>query len=313
MCDWICDIIFFLQDIILKIWDILVICWNWFWATFEPSKIIASCAGFFTIRAGWLQWGQKFEVILCVRYQIHRQPQISEMYIYNKKNKTEVITEINVLFGANCILHLHKFKEPLILAPLEMKKVTFEPISIYSINCIPINMGEIFDNYKKSMKIIFTTPYGKVIAKKLRQIPHDTFIGDALRKGAFYYIVHNEYPVNNRILDYKIKYFGEVMINKIVKGYFYVYQDGIVRTDFCAKDFLKIDVEKLDDINDVKKFIQQAKLYKSRYTVTIFERDNHIEKSFGCLDEKHVPVLSKFQYIFVEPIVRMYNNRKLKK
>lgn len=302
---WLYNVLFHIQSFLSSCIESI---WNWI----SAEKVIALLVSYFAIRDGFSKVGHKFEVIYCTLSGSYQQPYIYEMFICNKKNKTEVLTEINVLIGSNCALNLHKFREPLILNPYEMKRITFKPVSVYAINNQPINMKEIFEKYKESIDIIFTTPNGTIKAKRSTQIPYASFIGDALKKGAFYFIYHREYPVNNKTLDFKIKYFGDIK-NKTEKGYFYIYQDGVIRTDFCLKDNFNIDLTQFQEIESVKKFIQNSKLLNGRYTVKIYERDKRIDRFYETSSEVSVPIFSKYKYFLIEPLIRFYQNKKNKK
>lgn len=278
--------------------------------------IIAIVALWFAFKEWNSKRGHNLEVMYSILSSSYHQPQISDLWIYNKKNKIEVITEINVLFGANCVLQLKEFdNNAFILNPNEMKKVDLDPISIYAMNCRPINMTTIFNNHKIKKTFFLTTPEGRIKAKNLKQIPHDTFIKDILNNAAFGYIYHRQYPAENRVLDFKIKYFGYCVFSEQLKCPFYVYQDGIIRTEGLKKDFLKIDLEEYNTIEKIKKFLLGAKLAKQKYIVEIYQRSPFIDKIYAPLEEKDISsmIYSNWQYLFIEPLARWYKWRGKKK
>lgn len=281
----------------------------------DANIVIAMVAVWFAFREWNSKKGHSLEVIYSVSYSCYQQPKISDLWIYNKKNKIEVITEINVLFGANWVLQLKEFSNnAFILNPNEMKKVDLDPVSIYAVNCKPVNMKSIFQNPKIKKTFFLTTPDGRIKAKNLKQIPYDTFIKDTLYKGAFGYIYHRQYPVDNMVLDFKIKYFGYCWFSEKIKYPFYIYQDGIIHTEGFEIKCIKVDLEKYNNIEKIKKFLSGKRLIDKKHTIEVYQRSLCIDEVYSPLKEQDISsmIFSKWKYFFIEPLVRWYRNRKLK-
>lgn len=311
MCELFCSYLSLALNAVEQAYNYLIV---FFEKDLRAETIIAIVALWFPLKEWLSKKGHKIEVIYSVCYSCYQQPKISDLWIYNNKNKIEVITEINVLFGANCAFQLKEFNEAFILNPYEMKEVDLDSVSIYAINCKPVNMRAIFENKKIKRTFFFTTPDGRIKGKNLKQIPHDTFIKDTLYKGAFGYIYHRQYPVENKVLDFKIKYFGYCVFSEQKKYPFYIYQEGLIRTDGLKQDHIKIDLEKYNTIDKVKRFLSGKRLDDKKYTIEIYQRSPIIDKTYTTLEERDITpaIYSNWKYFFIEPIARFYMKQKLK-
>jgi len=281
----------------------------------KANSIIALIATWFAFREWNSKRGHDLEVVYAISSISNQQPSITDLWVYNKKNKIEVITEINVMFGANCILHLKEFNDTaFILNPFERKKVNIEPISLYELSNTTVDMYKLFMNKKIKQTFYFTTPDGKVKAKKSKQSPNHIFIKDALHKGAFYYIFPKQFPIQDKILDWKVKYFGYCIVSQNEKYPFYIYCDGKIRIEYLKTKCKNIDLSKYDTIDKVKKFLLKQKIKQSKYTIEIFQRPYSLEEYYKLEDADITSIVfSHWKYFFIEPIVRWLQNRNLKK
>lgn len=131
MCDWICDIIFFIQNLLLTCWE-----------NIDISKIIAIVA---TIIA-WLTYlpikGHKIS-ILPISFAAPISDYTKEIILFNHKNKTEVICKLYAKLNDGTFLCLEAYKagqfasgtidinNPLLLEPYQNKKVFIRRASYY--------------------------------------------------------------------------------------------------------------------------------------------------------------------------------------
>ena len=306
-----CDFSYFLQNDLLEfLYKYAKDAWNFFKEVLnyliQKDSLLTIFVGTLTLRECFSRIGHKFKIVYVISETIHCPPQISELYIYNSKNKTEIITEINVLFGVNCVFQLHEFAEPFILQPYEMKKINLERISVYSCGCKAINMKDMFNKAHNKMKFILTTPNGCYKTKRLSQFPHNTFIKKALKEDLFFYITHLSYPINGKSFDYKVKYYAELYgVKNEILGNVWIYKNGEVYTLFCSNKFFQIDLKKYNNTEKIKNYLISQKLIKKqKYTVKVFTRNYKMHEYNE--EEIILPIFTKFKYIVAKIIRKLF-------
>lgn len=306
-----CDFLYFLQNDLLEILskyakDILNLLKIVFNYLTQKDSLLAISVGILTLRECFSRIGHKFKIVYVISKTINCPPQISELYIYNSKNKTEIITEINVLFGANCVLQLHEFTEPFILQPYEMKKINLERISVYSCWCKAVNMEDMFSKAHNKMKFILTTPNGCYKTKRLTQFPHNTFIKKALKDDLFFYITHLSYPINGKIFDYKVKYYAELYgIKNEILGQVWIYKNGEIHTLYCSNKISQIDLKIYNNAEKIKNYLISQKLIKKqKYTIKVFTRNYKMHEYND--EEIILPIFTKFKYILAKVIRKLF-------
>lgn len=131
MCDWICDVAFYIQNI-------LCIFWEWL----DAEKFIAICAGAFTIKEGWSRYGHKFSVLTGNYFNVFPGYE-GEIILYNLKNKMEVICKLYAKLRDNSFVLLDTDIErklnaekidtqnPIIIEPYQNKKIYVRKASYY--------------------------------------------------------------------------------------------------------------------------------------------------------------------------------------
>ena len=98
---------------------------------------------------------------------------ISELTLENRKDRTIAVFKIYLLLGHNYFIELENFEtSPLRLGPYETFSNQYDPLDFYSVNLMPIDMGELWTRNKE--KIVLMTSNGKYTAKKhINRWDHD--------------------------------------------------------------------------------------------------------------------------------------------
>ena len=93
---------------------------------------------------------------------------ISELTLENRKDRSIAIFKIYLLLGHNYFVELENHETaPLTLGPYETYSNQYDPVDFYSINMMPIDLGELWARNKE--KIVLMTSNGKYMAKEIHK------------------------------------------------------------------------------------------------------------------------------------------------
>lgn len=266
-----------------------------------------------TIRVYLAKRGHSLSVVYSRSDTLHLEPGFDTVYITNNKDKAEIITEINVLYGGNVWLQLKSYKydkELLTIPPYETKVVKLDPVSVYTRNLYIVDMGKEIMNPVINPKFIFTTPNGKVKAKRTKELLFNSYVDKALTKWGFWWVVPHRYDINGTTYSYKIKYCGKIMTTKDVYVSFFIYTDGTMCDDFHPVGFLKEN--EMNSIETAREAIAKMDWVK---TAEIYERHRSLDNLRLGSDGKPIKplVLPWWKYMIVRSIVQImyiHNNKK---
>lgn len=90
---------------------------------------------------------------------------VSELTLENRKDRSITIFKIYLLLGHNYFVELENHETaPLTLGPYETYSNQYDPVDFYSVNMMPIDLGELWERNKE--KIVLMTSNGKYMAKR---------------------------------------------------------------------------------------------------------------------------------------------------
>ena len=90
---------------------------------------------------------------------------VSELTLENRKDRSIAIFKIYLLLGHNYFVELENHETaPLTLGPYETYSNQYDSVDFYSVNMMPIDLGELWERNKE--KIVLMTSNGKYMAKK---------------------------------------------------------------------------------------------------------------------------------------------------
>ena len=253
-------------------------------------------------------------ITYCVTYDFNAgsEPRISTLYIFNNKDKAEIITEIAVLFGGNVWLQLIDFQydEAPVIGPYEMKKIELPPVSLYAHNAQIVTMDKVLQN-RRRFRFIITTPTGQVRPIALKQQLFDTAFPQMLSKLGFLWIKPYDYSVNGKTCSYKVKYFGNVLLKDGKKAFFCIFDDGWLKFD--GQPQYQFDTSEMTEAN-IKKVLRNIKRKNGTKlpikTIEINKRHKSIDSSFINMSNpklKNIPdvtPISRWRYFIIHPLAK---------
>ncbi len=260
------------------------------------------------------KYGHKISILYSRVCDGVSEPYFEKIYITNHKDKAEIITEINVLYGGNVWLQLKKYeyeKELLIIPPYETRVVELEPVSLYAVNTQIVDMSEMILHSKAKTQFVLATPTGLIKPQITKPLLFNSYVKDALSKMGFAWVVPYHHKVNGRVLGYKIKYTGIITLSTGTKYNFYVHSDGALLID--GMPLCMLTKTQMISIASVKKHIQQIKIHnKSVRTVEITTNHKHIGSfSFGKHQEAKSPiVIPRCKYYILQKIAQIKHKKK---
>lgn len=200
------------------------------------------------------------------------------IYIFNKKNKVEVITEILLKIGAGSILTVKTFDEPILLNAMEMKKINLDKVSFYGFETkIISNMNEIFYNKKIEKNILLNTPQGIVKAKNLQYIPEDLSIKMYFQDDIKPIYLRECLDADGDVINYQTMYIGKIYKNDKEMIKFYVFKNGVIKCAMLDKYFLydNVNLENLKNIDKTKDYLLNIFKYKNNtnYSLILYEHE----------------------------------------
>lgn len=119
--------------------------------------IIALVLGYISIKADQLTSNDELRATYCTISSIYNEWHISEIILENKRNKPVTIMAIHLQLGNNYAVNLKEYDEPFILEPFSTIKIKLEPVSLYLINNIKVNLQEEFKKVKEKSLVITST------------------------------------------------------------------------------------------------------------------------------------------------------------
>lgn len=298
---------------------VLILLFKTHYEWFKQNEFLATwLIGIAGLIFAWYAFHSKYGHKISVLYsRVHNdvsEPCFEKLYITNHKDKAEIITEINVLYGGNVWLQLKTYeyeKELLIIPPYETRVVELEPVSLYAVNTQIVDMSKMILYSKKEPQFVLATPTGLIKPQITKQLLFNSYVKDALSKIGFAWVVPYHHKVNGRVLSYKIKYTGIITLSAGTKYNFYVHSDGALLIDGMPLSMLT--KTQMTSIASVKKHIQQIKIHNSSVkSVEITTNNKHIGSfSFGKHQEAKTPiVIPRCKYYFLQKIAQIKHKKK---
>ena len=209
---------------------------------------------------------------------------IPYIYIFNKKNKVEIITEIMLKIGSNCVLLLKTFEEPIVLNSMEMKKINLDKVSFYGFGTkIISNMSEIINNSKIKKSIILNTPYGSINTKSLKHIPENLYIDMSFKNKITPIYLREWLDKDGDVINYQTKYIGKIYRDDKILEKFYVFKNGLIKNIFFDKYFLSnsVNLKTINSLKETKDFLLNIFKFNSdiKYRIDLYEYEykQHLE------------------------------------
>ena len=272
MCDWICAVIYYFQDLLLK-------SWNWF----DAQKVIAILAGLFAIKEAWFRCWHKFS-ILPIPYISASSEYVSEAVIFNLKNKKEIICAVyaKLKTGEIISLDIDKTKQPseriispnnpIIMGEYQSQKVYIRRASYFKQRVAQKDapLFNYIDIQNKICGYYIVLSNGKILKAKDLKVYKDIF----------------EFENGHTIIDRQVCCGTVKLKNKIISRFRLYNQFGRIVAIFSDGSYVDMEKEKVYSEDGIKKSIsKQAKLSKA----CIIELDSNIKNLLQTLKQKEFP------------------------
>lgn len=132
------------------------------------ALLVSILAIYFTAKSYWLKRGAFVRGSYSLMSSVNTDHKyVPEITLENLKDRSIVIFSIYIQPARNLYLELETFEdEPIILAPFEVIRRSYDPVDEYSFNSTKFDINGLFDQSSKRPKIILSTTDGKLTVKK---------------------------------------------------------------------------------------------------------------------------------------------------